>query len=73
MQTSIRLTIKGEETHFVVLSALTSALFFITAQNALADSTYAQINSSTGSNGSPDAVTLSTGGPIMIDLFGKYI
>lgn len=42
-------------------------------KSAVAEGTYAQINSPTGSNGSPDAVTWSTGDPIIIDAYGKYI
>ncbi len=55
------------------LSLFFLIFLFTFPTNIYADGTYSQLNTSAGSTGSPDAVTWSTGNPIMIDSFGKYI
>ena len=48
--------------------------FFMHATaSVFADGTYANIGTSTGTNGSSDAVSWSQGYPIMIDAYGNYI
>ncbi|OGM28932.1 hypothetical protein A2801_01030 [Candidatus Woesebacteria bacterium RIFCSPHIGHO2_01_FULL_41_10] len=48
-------------------------LVSISPKTVFADGTYANIGTSTGTNGSPDAVSWSQGYPIMIDAYGHYI